>query len=91
LPALTGITFNAKAANPQHVFVMLATRLSMRRACPSQKSKAKSTGRCRARHSGLGTFNALDGEMIALDPPVWQVPASGRPARATNRVRLPFP
>jgi hypothetical protein len=29
---------------------------------------------------GLGTFNALDGEMIALDRQVWQVPASRRPA-----------
>ena len=28
---------------------------------------------------GLGSFNALDGEMIVLDRQVWQVPASGRP------------
>ena len=34
----------------------------------------------------LGTFNALDGEMIVLDGQVWQVQASGKPAFR----RVPF-
>ncbi len=39
---------------------------------------------------GLGTFDALNGEMIELDGQVWQVPASGRPTRAADDARLPF-
>ena len=39
---------------------------------------------------GLGTFNALDGEMIVLDRQVWQVPANGRPTLAADTVRVPF-
>jgi acetolactate decarboxylase len=39
---------------------------------------------------GVGTFNGLNGEMIVLDRQVWQVPASGRPALATDTVRVPF-
>jgi acetolactate decarboxylase len=39
---------------------------------------------------GLGTFNALDGEMIVLDGRVWQVRASGNPAEAADSVGVPF-
>jgi acetolactate decarboxylase len=39
---------------------------------------------------GLGTFNALDGEMIVIGRQVWQVPASGRPVMAADTVRVPF-
>jgi acetolactate decarboxylase len=39
---------------------------------------------------GLGTFNALDGEMIVLDSRVWQVRASGNPAEASDSVGVPF-
>jgi acetolactate decarboxylase len=39
---------------------------------------------------GLGTFNALDGEMIVLDGQVWQVLASGTPAEATDSLDVPF-
>ena len=38
---------------------------------------------------GLGTFNALNGEMIVLGGQIWQVPASGRPALAADTVRSP--
>jgi acetolactate decarboxylase len=39
---------------------------------------------------GLGTFNALNGEMIVLGGQIWQVPASGRPALVADTVRVPF-
>ena len=40
---------------------------------------------------GLGTFNALNGEMIVLGGQIWQVPASGRPALAANTVQSRSP
>jgi acetolactate decarboxylase len=39
---------------------------------------------------GLGTFDALDGEMVILDGVVYQVPASGLVRRADLRVTTPF-
>lgn len=39
---------------------------------------------------GLGTFDALDGEMVVLDGTVYQVPASGRVARPADSVTTPF-
>ncbi|MBU1228849.1 MAG: acetolactate decarboxylase [Proteobacteria bacterium] len=39
---------------------------------------------------GLGTFDALDGEMVILDGVVFQVPASGRVRRAESRLTTPF-
>lgn len=39
---------------------------------------------------GLGTFDALDGEMVVLDGVVFQVPASGLVRRADPRVTTPF-
>ena len=39
---------------------------------------------------GLGTFDALDGEMVVLDGVVFQVPASGQVRRADPRLTTPF-
>lgn len=39
---------------------------------------------------GLGTFDALDGEMVLLDGIVYQVPANGRVARPPDAVTTPF-
>lgn len=39
---------------------------------------------------GLGTFDALDGEMVVLDGVVYQAPASGQVRRADPRVTTPF-
>ena len=39
---------------------------------------------------GLGTFNALDGEMIVLDGQVYQVRADGLPTLADAAVKTPF-
>lgn len=39
---------------------------------------------------GLGTFDALDGEMVVLDGAVFQVPSSGHVRRADPRVTTPF-
>ena len=39
---------------------------------------------------GLGTFDALDGEMVILDGTVYQVPASGQVRRADPRATTPF-
>ncbi len=39
---------------------------------------------------GLGTFDALDGEMVVLDGVVFQVPASGQVRRAAPRLTTPF-
>jgi acetolactate decarboxylase len=39
---------------------------------------------------GLGTFDALDGEMVVLDGAVFQVPASGLVRRADRRATTPF-
>lgn len=39
---------------------------------------------------GLGTFDALDGEMIVLDGTVYQVPASGIAEEASGDVTTPF-
>ncbi|MBU1039547.1 MAG: acetolactate decarboxylase [Proteobacteria bacterium] len=39
---------------------------------------------------GLGTFDALDGEMVILDGVVYQVPSSGQVRRADPRVTTPF-
>lgn len=39
---------------------------------------------------GVGTFNALNGEMIVLGGQIWQVPASGHPVLAADTVRVPF-
>lgn len=39
---------------------------------------------------GLGTFDALDGEMVVLDGAVFQVLASGQARRADPRVATPF-
>ncbi len=39
---------------------------------------------------GLGTFDALDGEMVLLDGVVYQVPASGKVRRADPGVTTPF-
>ncbi|MHC1699398.1 MAG: acetolactate decarboxylase [Humidesulfovibrio sp.] len=39
---------------------------------------------------GLGTFDALDGEMVVLDGVVYQVPASGLVRRADPGVTTPF-
>lgn len=39
---------------------------------------------------GLGTFNALDGEMVVLDGVVYQVRVDGRGSRAGDTIRTPF-
>ena len=39
---------------------------------------------------GLGTFDALDGEMVVLDGVVYQVPASGMVRRAPDSLTTPF-
>jgi len=39
---------------------------------------------------GLGTFDALDGEMVLLDGVVYQVPASGQVRKATDAITTPF-
>jgi acetolactate decarboxylase len=39
---------------------------------------------------GLGTFNAMDGEMVVLDGAVYQVPTSGVPRRMDPGERTPF-
>lgn len=39
---------------------------------------------------GLGTFNALDGEMVILDGKVYQVKIDGKVARAPDSGRTPF-
>jgi acetolactate decarboxylase len=39
---------------------------------------------------GLGTFDALDGEMVVLDGVVYQVPASGKVARPAGSLTTPF-
>jgi acetolactate decarboxylase len=39
---------------------------------------------------GLGTFDALDGEMIVLDGTVWQVPVDGVPVEAPEAETTPF-
>lgn len=40
--------------------------------------------------TGLGTFNALDGEMVVLDGVVYQVPASGQVRRPAPETQTPF-
>lgn len=39
---------------------------------------------------GLGTFDALDGEMIVLDGTVYRVPADGVPVEVEDSVTTPF-
>ena len=39
---------------------------------------------------GLGTFDALDGELVLLDGVVYQVPASGHVARPSDSLTTPF-
>jgi acetolactate decarboxylase len=39
---------------------------------------------------GLGTFNALDGEMVVLDGKVYQVKVSGKVAQAPDSGKTPF-
>ena len=39
---------------------------------------------------GLGTFNALDGEMVVLDGAVYRVPIDGTPVRMGNDTLTPF-
>lgn len=39
---------------------------------------------------GLGTFEALDGEMVAVDGAFYQVPADGRPRRVDPAQATPF-
>lgn len=39
---------------------------------------------------GLGTFDALDGEMVVLDGEVWRVPVDGVPVRAEPTETTPF-
>ncbi|MEW6658207.1 MAG: acetolactate decarboxylase [Thermodesulfobacteriota bacterium] len=39
---------------------------------------------------GLGTFNALDGEMVVLDGKVYQVPGDGKVALAPDDGKTPF-
>lgn len=39
---------------------------------------------------GIGTFNALDGELVMLDDTVYQVPASGNPIKASQEMKTPF-
>ena len=39
---------------------------------------------------GLGTFNALDGEMVALDGKFWQVRSDGRAREADETMKTPF-
>ena len=39
---------------------------------------------------GLGTFDALDGELIILDGDAYRVPASGVPAEVEDSVTTPF-
>jgi acetolactate decarboxylase len=39
---------------------------------------------------GLGTFDALDGEMVLLDGTVWQIPADGVPVEAAPEATTPF-
>ena len=39
---------------------------------------------------GLGTFDALDGEMIALDGDFYQVKADGRAYGVDKRLKTPF-
>lgn len=39
---------------------------------------------------GLGTFDALDGEMVVLDGVVYQVPASGQVRKAPDSLTTPF-
>jgi len=40
--------------------------------------------------TGLGTFNALDGEMIILDGDIWQVRTDGIPVKADPAQKVPF-
>lgn len=40
--------------------------------------------------TGLGTFNALDGEMIMLDGEIWQVRVDGIPVKADPAQSVPF-
>ena len=40
---------------------------------------------------GLGTFDALDGEMICLDGTFFQVKADGRAYAVDGQARLPSP
>ncbi|MDZ4821540.1 MAG: acetolactate decarboxylase [Planctomycetota bacterium] len=39
---------------------------------------------------GIGTFNALNGEMLVLNGQVWRVPGSGIPERVADHERTPF-
>jgi len=39
---------------------------------------------------GLGTFNALDGEMIAIDQQVYQIKADGIAYRVSDELKTPF-
>lgn len=39
---------------------------------------------------GLGTFDALDGEMVLLDGNIYQVPADGQVRRPPDSLRTPF-
>jgi acetolactate decarboxylase len=39
---------------------------------------------------GLGTFDALDGEMVIVDGTVWQVPVDGVPVEADADLTTPF-
>jgi len=39
---------------------------------------------------GLGTFNALDGEMVVLDGQVYQVKVDGKVSLAPDRAKIPF-
>ncbi|MBF0630981.1 MAG: acetolactate decarboxylase [Magnetococcales bacterium] len=39
---------------------------------------------------GLGTFNALDGEMIALDGEFYQIPSTGKVVRVPPTLQTPF-
>ncbi len=40
--------------------------------------------------SGIGTFEGLDGEMIALDGVFYQIPADGRPVEANPSMSAPY-
>ncbi len=39
---------------------------------------------------GIGTFNALDGEMLLIGGQVFRIPGSGRPQRVSDGDRTPF-
>jgi acetolactate decarboxylase len=39
---------------------------------------------------GLGTFNALDGEMVVLDGKVYQVTVDGKATQAPDSMKIPF-